>query len=376
MREALPDHLVMADGMWHNVQRSFGLFNGVEVEGWPMDSGNHVQWSQGLNVLEFWRENAAQPVFNYSKLSFRRIQAPPSSYRLIVGAALVADAGLAITEVPPGDPAELPPLWDELVAGERGELGWLGASQGPAIHLAEGEVDLLSGSGSPPSDRLLQQLESPDATLDTSDGGIAIHPQTEGDNDQHRSGGASGTPHPSRHGALTLVLRDIEVPRRDLLAVITLTADAMEHYPAECARIYNVSVLPEGKRVSEGEHEYVFHKYAHANGKPFTARFYFTDIEVERVDIEISIESREPATLHHIAVYSAPDLTVRSFENGVVLVNPSKFPHTFDVDALFPGRKLGRIKATTWQDETHNNGEAVAGSLTLSAHDAILLQDL
>lgn len=378
MREALPDRLVMADGMWHNVQRSFGLFNGVEVEGWPMDRDNHVQWSQGLNVLEFWRDNAAPPVFNYSKLSFRRIEAPLSNYRMIVAAALIADAGLAITEVPPGDPAELPPLWDELVGGEREELGWLGSPQGPAVHLAEQQSDLLDGAGLPPGEKLLGRLTSPDAALSVSGEGISIAAGTVG---ARRVGsasgddGASGTPHASRNGALTLVLPDVAVTGPDLLVSVTLTADPMAAYPDECARIYNVSVLPNGERVTEAAHEYVFHKYAHANGAPFTARFYFALIEAERVDLEVVIEGREPALLRGLTVYAAPDLVVRRFDRGVVLANPSKGPHEFDLESLAPGRRLRRIRATRWQDHEHNNGETVGATLRLGAHDAILLED-
>jgi hypothetical protein len=64
----------------------------------------------------------------------------------------------------------------------------------------------------------------------------------------------------------------------------------------------------------------------------------------------------------------------RDFENGLVLVNPLPQPHTFssvDLSGDFQRTGIHRIKGTQAPDV--NNGQAVAGSLTLGAFDAVIL---
>ncbi len=65
------------------------------------------------------------------------------------------------------------------------------------------------------------------------------------------------------------------------------------------------------------------------------------------------------------------DVFVRSFERGVVLVNGSGEAVSFDLATLFPGVALRRISGT--QDPAVNNGTAASGTLTLPAHDALIL---
>jgi hypothetical protein len=64
----------------------------------------------------------------------------------------------------------------------------------------------------------------------------------------------------------------------------------------------------------------------------------------------------------------------RDFENGFVLVNPLAQPHTFsaaDLAGALNRTNIRRIKGTQAPDV--NNGQTVAGSLTLNSFDAIIL---
>jgi hypothetical protein len=64
----------------------------------------------------------------------------------------------------------------------------------------------------------------------------------------------------------------------------------------------------------------------------------------------------------------------RDFEKGFVLVNPFNQPHTFsaaDLTGALKRTNIRRIKGTQAPDL--NNGQAVTGSLTLGAFDAIIL---
>ncbi len=65
------------------------------------------------------------------------------------------------------------------------------------------------------------------------------------------------------------------------------------------------------------------------------------------------------------------DVFARAFDRGVVLVNGSTEAVPFDLGALFPGMTLRRIKGT--QDPAVNTGEAVQGTVTVPARDALIL---
>ena len=68
-----------------------------------------------------------------------------------------------------------------------------------------------------------------------------------------------------------------------------------------------------------------------------------------------------------------PDIMIRSFENGVVLLNGSSMsPHVFDLAKLFPGDVHRRIHGR--QDPNHNSGKKVGASLTLGPRDGIMLR--
>jgi len=63
---------------------------------------------------------------------------------------------------------------------------------------------------------------------------------------------------------------------------------------------------------------------------------------------------------------------VRSFENGVVLLNGSSVtPYGFDLAKLFPREAYRRIRGR--QDADHNSGELVDTPLTLGPRDGIML---
>ncbi len=70
-------------------------------------------------------------------------------------------------------------------------------------------------------------------------------------------------------------------------------------------------------------------------------------------------------------VEGAGDVFVRRFERGVVLVNASLQPVTFDLRALFPGMTLRRIAGT--QDALVNSGAAAGNSVAVPGRDALIL---
>ncbi|MEA3364222.1 MAG: hypothetical protein U9Q79_01160 [Candidatus Hydrogenedentes bacterium] len=112
---------------------------------------------------------------------------------------------------------------------------------------------------------------------------------------------------------------------------------------------------------------------AWAGEQPFEASFYFRDVGPREVDLTFEAEGEGPVHIKDLRVYNAPDAMARTFENGLVLANPSNKPHTFDLRALYPNAKLRRIPGKKTQDPLINNGQPVGNSVTLAAKDALFL---
>jgi len=67
------------------------------------------------------------------------------------------------------------------------------------------------------------------------------------------------------------------------------------------------------------------------------------------------------------------DVMVRSFDNGLVVLNGSTFQSVdVAVGDLFPGARLRRLEGR--QDPAHNNGEPVGPTLTVPRQDAFFLR--
>jgi hypothetical protein len=110
-----------------------------------------------------------------------------------------------------------------------------------------------------------------------------------------------------------------------------------------------------------------------ADGKPFEAVFYFRDVGPATVDIQVEIEGGAPVYLTDLHAYSAADTLARAYEGGLVIANPSNRAQPFNLEKLYPGTTLRRLKGTANQDPTTNNGEAVGAQLVLPPMDALFL---
>ena len=109
------------------------------------------------------------------------------------------------------------------------------------------------------------------------------------------------------------------------------------------------------------------------NDRPLTSAFYFRDVRSKSVDLTLAIEGREPVTITTLSAHAHPDAMYRTFENGLVIANPSQKPYTFDLNAISPGRNYRRIKASPTQDTQANNGQPAQGNVSLAERDALFL---
>ena len=109
------------------------------------------------------------------------------------------------------------------------------------------------------------------------------------------------------------------------------------------------------------------------NQKDFTSGFYFSDVRSGNIDLEFVVEGSEPFWISELTVHAHPDVMYREFENGLVLANPSPRHYTFDINKLSAGRRFHRIRATSKQDTTQNNGNVVSDKVVVGPKDALFL---
>lgn len=113
--------------------------------------------------------------------------------------------------------------------------------------------------------------------------------------------------------------------------------------------------------------------YVSSNAMPST--FYFRAIATgsNAFNLTLSIEGAAPVYLSNFRIYSAEDAWVREYQNGAVLLNPSRTNYPFNLAALFPGKSFRRLQGTPNQDPVLNDGSAVGATVSVSAEDALFL---
>lgn len=357
LRERFPqDKLLMADGMAVRNQRAMHILNGIESEGFPhLRDLEMAEWSGGMNRHLYWDQNARPPVFNYINHKFIRPDAeaddanrtpevPFGIHRLSFAASVFTNAALCYSYRPESEGDELVGIWDELDKGTENVTGWLGKPLGPAVRVAERQPDLLGGAGES-GENLAKLLSGGDVEIMVDGATVKI----------------AGTKPASSE--TTFRMAGVRTNGPDLYVKLTARAAPRQPYPAEMARLLQVSVAGspmEPIMTWVGQNE-------------FTSSFYFNSVSGNSVDLEFAIEGPESLWLSGMTVHAHPDAIYRELEGGVVLANPSPRPYRFDLAQLFPGRPLTRLQGSSKQDPQTNNGSPASGELVLPAKDALFL---
>ncbi|MBI5396557.1 MAG: hypothetical protein HZA91_14780 [Verrucomicrobia bacterium] len=227
LRGKLGDNrLIMADGHSPHSQRSFGILNGIESEGWPMLTDSEiVDWSGGLNRHEFWRLHGRAPALSYINHKFidreaartggeKMLQVPLNISRLVMAAGLFTDSAFTYCIMPLGTKRAQVGIYDELRMGTANRIHWLGKPLAPPVRLALRAPDLLGG-------RFTQRLRPEQAKLETCDDGHALKiTALKPDADK-----------------LTLTLPALALPEGDLFVHLRIKAEPMKGYPAAIPRL-------------------------------------------------------------------------------------------------------------------------------------------
>ncbi|NOZ19558.1 MAG: hypothetical protein GXP25_00555 [Planctomycetes bacterium] len=238
------DIIIQADGASPRSQRSFGLLNGIESEGWPALSDHKADdWSGGLNRHIYWRDHARKPVFNYVNHKYiervpdgkkgqnRQVKTPFSLTRLVLAACMFTDSMVTYSLRCPSEPGERFGIYDELRKGTEHEINWLGMPVGPPIRLALKAPDLLKGCGVKPTEAFLKQWSSQDEATKIS---LA-------DNAVRIAGGDTET------RTMRWKMRGQKNLRGDLFVHFRIQADPMAGYPSAIPRLLWVEARSESQ---------------------------------------------------------------------------------------------------------------------------------
>ena len=230
LREALgASRLILADGHSPMNQRSVGILNGIESEGWPdlQDSGLS-DWSGGLNRHGFWEARAFEPGLSYINHKFneggQRVEAPMNITRLVLAAAHLTGSAFTFSQAPPGEEGALVGVWDELWLGVAHRPRWLGRPLGEAVHLGFDGPDLLGGAAG-------NWEAGEGSVLERAEDGWVLKGEAAAERAE-------------------AVLRGVELPPGDLLIGCTIRCEASGAMPGR-PRLLWLRCAPAGGMISE-----------------------------------------------------------------------------------------------------------------------------
>ena len=362
VRERLgSDRLVMADGFRESHQRGFGILNGIESEGWPRGDDSSIDdWSGGVNRHRFWKRFGAEPTLSYSKHAYWGLEGPDLPFnvtRLVFAGMVLTDSAVALATLPEAEPGATGlPIWDELVGGAIGRLGWLGKVAGEPVRWARSGTPAFSQTLS--GEALARRIV-----------GATVEPRVEAGGDRTAVEIVRpGAPGPGPGDPLRFEIPGLQVEGPDLSLFLTASCSPMTGYPDDYARLFTVRVRT-ARWTSEPRMTWLC-------AEPFDAGFYFSSPEIDEaneVTLMFEAEGGSPVAIDELEAYAAPDAMWQAFENGLVLANPAPHPVEIDPQTLTPGVRYRRLAGSAHQDPGVNDGNPVDGPVTIGAKDGLFL---
>lgn len=383
------DVLLLSEATGGLNERSITQANGIEIESFPdLHAWDH--FSASFQRYRYWVENARAPRLSFLQLketaeAFTRCADRDKGtnwrYRLAIAAALMGDGYFAWLPIDEDDAAcsyRHPTLGyayaepDELTAGRDGRWGYLGQAleqprrvdRGAGVTVLSADFEATAGVTI-----ALQGKSSATSALDR----------------ERPGGGASSLritvtaidPDPN-DGRVRASLAPMRVQKdREYAISLKVRADTgygkVDPTYAALPRKVSFDVLVGGKQApTPAQAAPLLDVMADATWRQYVLSFVApADDAAATVRIALGTEPGD-VWLDDVRVSEGgPDLFVRRFENGVVLLNATAAPHAFDLARLFPGVSLRRIDGAV--DRAVNTGQPVSGTVTVPARDALIL---
>lgn len=365
------DRMVLSDS---NVQKlgPFESLNGMEIEGFSRIEKWGV--SAIMNKLRAFNQFGRAPALSYLNhkewTNGRKWSDVPFQYhRYVMATMIMADAAIThFASIKPGA-GELFGTFDELQKGTEHQYGWLGQALGDGIPLAARGRNILGGADVAKWAPRVEPVDG--SSVSVMDGALRIA-ATEGSK-RPQAGAATPWPdHPDLLAHPDLIgfrLKDIPVPEAgtDLFVRIRSRGQAPTIAPAKTyRRLASVNLVDAKVKEPMKTSAFVSEGW-------FEATYAFAQLPAGNKALEFVVEGTEPAWIDRIEVYAHPNAMIREFEKGVVLVNMSERPYTFDLEKLTPGKRYRRLSGSMQQDPQTNNGAPITEPVTLNPRDGLFL---
>lgn len=296
------NYIITSDCEFDTNQQAVGVMNGIESEGLVQYNDGWRGFSRAINTHSYWTNNTNLTYpFRYVALKLMNSNDILNQPRLLRFATATACCMKAFLANLPD--STIFPSWMKTTPA-------LGMPNGELIHCAKSSTNLQTLT----NDLLMTKLTSSDCTLSLSDGNILVTSKW--------GYKASQT--------MKLSLSNLTLPAGDITVFVEAQSiDTLVGIPRSefvpRAFYTSLSGLPdygEGKTVNS----YYSDLYGlFGTNKPEEMSFYFRRPGVTQGSHTLSLEIQERGSfiIKSIKIYNQPDVLMRSFDNGLVVVNPS-----------------------------------------------------
>ena len=163
-----------------------------------------------------------------------------------------------------------------------------------------------------------------------------------------------------------LTWKGLKTSGPDLLVEVTLHGLRFANGPKETNRVFVVGV-PGAKPLFSG-----IPIDLHETDHSYT--FYFPDAPPSP-ELQLAVEGSEPFWISSITAHAYPHVSYREYERGVVVVNPSPRPFSFQLAELLPGKSYIYLHGYSEQEPVAGNSSVVGPTLELPArHNVVLIR--
>jgi len=163
----------------------------------------------------------------------------------------------------------------------------------------------------------------------------------------------------------------IQVPEGDLFIRFMVKADSLRAFSADVPRFFFVTA--NGLNSTEWNWETLEGMAGSQEFEEMT--FYYREAGPANVIVNIEFEGYEKVRIKDMTIHNEPDVMLREFDNGLVLINPSSKRYLFNIPKMFPDQSFRYYQGNVWEEfiGLNNKGQIVQGPVSLNSHRGLFL---
>ena len=293
------DRIITCDAQLPTNQQTPYLLNGIESEGLiePLDSWRG--FSRMLNTHDYWMKRIGSPYkFRYVVMKINGNDAPRADEIRKFSAATAFCMGAAVTSA--GNRAYVP--------AEFRKQGSLGHIVGDLIRVAKTAPAAIDMAG----EILYESVDTSGISVRLDDGKVYVKPDS-----------------PDRNAAsFRFNINNVVLPEGDITVFLKVKAtEPLTDYSEKYRIPRLVKLRPVDLPVYESDPKYdKFHTDLYGMidcSEPGELSFYFRNLPGGENTLELEVTGTGEIEISGLRIFNDPDVLVREFENGIIVVNPS-----------------------------------------------------